>query len=166
MQYKVTLGRFSRRGIQNFTTLGDASGSSSFNNGDVAYLIDYSQTSGVDGVIIRSGKQAWNVVPPASATDAIADGDIDLSGEWDGGAKIRISQDGDSVNIRSFINANRLGKILPLAPLQNESSLLNSRKQSSKAPLMIQPTASTGPTVPLGPKKVVVNHGDIRMAID
>ena len=171
MGYRIEAGRFSREGIQNFQTL-DNAGSCSFTNGQRAYLIDYSGQSGCDGVIISNNSKKISVKPPASAANTIADEDINLSGDWDGGAKIRIKVDGDAMTIRSFNKRKNTWKDTATGSLEGRVLTAKFKKATYKGTIndtadridwdnnttWTKHGAATGWTPQPGDKVKIINH--------
>ncbi len=91
MEYKVSMDRFGRAGISDFKSASD--GSVTFKNGETAFAVDFSAAAGCEAVIVRYPSKGVSVVPPQDPTaNAVADGDINLSGRWNDG--VRMEQKG------------------------------------------------------------------------
>ncbi len=94
--YKLTMGRFGRSGIGNWTP--GADGSATFVNGETAWAIDFSGAAGCKGLIATTGRGP-NVTAPAPEMPAVPDDAIDLTGHWTDGGPISVKQEGKTLTI-------------------------------------------------------------------
>jgi hypothetical protein len=90
--YRVNMGRFSRRGISNWQAAAD--GSAMFTNSRNVWAIDYSGAAGCEGVIAAMGSVRADVKKRVKA-DRVPDDKVDLAGKWSDG--VTIAQDGKTI---------------------------------------------------------------------